>query len=144
MLGYTPPPVQCMLGYGQQAGGTHPTGMHSCFIMILKQECIPVGCVPAARRLYARVCFPGGCLVQGWGGVPGPGGWCAWSGGACLVRGVCLVWGGGVPGPGGRGVSALGGSASVPCGIPPPPPPCEQNDKQVQKYYLGHKLRCGR
>ena len=21
-----------MLGYGQQAGGTHPTGMHSCFI----------------------------------------------------------------------------------------------------------------
>ena len=26
---YTPRP-QCMLGYGQQAGGTHPTGMHSC------------------------------------------------------------------------------------------------------------------
>ena len=24
------PPRQCMLGYGQQAGGTHPTGMHSC------------------------------------------------------------------------------------------------------------------
>ena len=24
------PPVQCMLGYGQQVGGTHPTGMHSC------------------------------------------------------------------------------------------------------------------
>ena len=24
------PPVQCMLGYGQQAGGTHPTGMQSC------------------------------------------------------------------------------------------------------------------
>ena len=23
-------PPQCMLGYGQQAGGTHPTGMHSC------------------------------------------------------------------------------------------------------------------
>ena len=23
-------PAQCMLGYGQQAGGTHPTGMHSC------------------------------------------------------------------------------------------------------------------
>ena len=22
--------AQCMLGYGQQAGGTHPTGMHSC------------------------------------------------------------------------------------------------------------------
>ena len=26
------PPVQCMLGYGQQADGTHPTGMHSCFL----------------------------------------------------------------------------------------------------------------
>ena len=25
------PPTQCMLGYGQQAGGTHPTGMYSCF-----------------------------------------------------------------------------------------------------------------
>ena len=25
------PPAQCMVGYGQQAGGTHPTGMHSCF-----------------------------------------------------------------------------------------------------------------
>ena len=25
------PPAQCVLGYdGQQAGGTHPTGMHSC------------------------------------------------------------------------------------------------------------------
>ena len=23
------PPTQCMLGYGQQAGGTHSTGMHS-------------------------------------------------------------------------------------------------------------------
>ena len=25
------PPAQCMLGYGQQAGGTDPTGMHSCW-----------------------------------------------------------------------------------------------------------------
>ena len=23
---------QCMLGYSQQAGGTHPTGLHSCFV----------------------------------------------------------------------------------------------------------------
>ena len=39
-LGRHPPPAQCMLGctppadttgYGQQADGTHPTGMHSCF-----------------------------------------------------------------------------------------------------------------
>ena len=26
----TPPPAQCMLGYGQQTGSTHPTGMQSC------------------------------------------------------------------------------------------------------------------
>ena len=25
---------QCMLGYGQQAGSTHPTGTHSCFSLI--------------------------------------------------------------------------------------------------------------
>ena len=24
------PPTQCMLGYGQQAGGKHPTRMNSC------------------------------------------------------------------------------------------------------------------
>ena len=30
MLGHTHTPAQCMLGYGQQAGGTHPTGMYSC------------------------------------------------------------------------------------------------------------------
>ena len=29
-LGRHHPPAQYMLGYGQQAGGTHPTGMHSC------------------------------------------------------------------------------------------------------------------
>ena len=38
MLGYTPWPSACwdtppcMPGYDQQAGGTHPTGMHSCGI----------------------------------------------------------------------------------------------------------------
>ena len=30
------PSVQCMLRYGQQAGGTHPTGMQSCFSLNLK------------------------------------------------------------------------------------------------------------
>ena len=30
--GQTPPPAQCILGYGQQAGGTHPTGTHSCYV----------------------------------------------------------------------------------------------------------------
>ena len=44
----TPPgrytPHQCMLGYGQQAVGTHPTGMHSCsaflFTVTLFQDLI--------------------------------------------------------------------------------------------------------
>ena len=34
-------PSQCMLGYGQQAGGTHSTGMHSClwnFLVIFWTE----------------------------------------------------------------------------------------------------------
>ena len=31
------PSAQCMLGYGQQAGGKHPTGMLSCsFVVILR------------------------------------------------------------------------------------------------------------
>ena len=28
--GIHPPPAQCMLGYGHQSGGTHPTGMFTC------------------------------------------------------------------------------------------------------------------
>ena len=28
-------PAQCMLGYGQQAGGTHPIGMLSCLEQVL-------------------------------------------------------------------------------------------------------------
>ena len=43
-----------------------------------EQECIPVGCVPAARRPYAGVCFRGGgglgSAWSGGGGLPGPGG----------------------------------------------------------------------
>ena len=68
-----------------------------------EQECIPVGCVPAVRRPYAGVCFPGGCLVQGGSaprGVPGLEGY-ARGGmlpGGCMVWG-CMVWG--VYGPGG-------------------------------------------
>ena len=79
-----------------------------------EQECIPVGCVPAARRPYARVCFPGG--GPGPGGVPGPGGSApgrGWGVGG-LVRGVCS-WGGGIPA----------------CTEAEPPPSREQNDKQV-------------
>ena len=32
-LGRHPSPYPSTMGYGQQAGGTHPTGMHSCSCM---------------------------------------------------------------------------------------------------------------
>ena len=52
-----------------------------------KQECIPVGCVPAARRPYARVCSHcrGGGVVSAPGRVSAPGGVC--SGGGVCSRG---------------------------------------------------------
>ena len=110
----------------------------------MEQECIPVGCVPAAHRPYAG--------VWSGGGVSGPGGVCSRGGvsgpGGCLLPGGCLVWG--VSAPGGvclGGVYALGGvclGVSTPVGggvcsrggggIPActeADPPCEQNDRQV-------------
>ena len=66
------------------------------------QECIPVGCVPAARWPYAGVCFPGGGEVCFLGGCLLPGG--VWSGGCLLLGGVCFPGGvcsQGVSGPGG-------------------------------------------
>ena len=80
--------------------------MSKCSNFRRKQECIPIGCVPAARWPYAGVCFLGGVLRPG---------------GVYLVLGVYLVGGvlspGGVSGAGGcllqggllRGVSAPGG-----------------------------------
>ena len=62
--------------------------------------------------------------------MPGPGGGPVSGLGGCLVR-----VGGGLPGLGGGGVSGLGGvpgpggSASVPCGIPPPPPVNRMTDR---------------
>ena len=55
--------------------------------LILKQECIPVGCVPPASVaiLRRRVSAWGGCLPRGvsaWGGLPGSAWW------GCLPRGV--------------------------------------------------------
>ena len=86
-----------------------------------QQECIPVGCVPAARRPYAGVCFPGGSALGG-----------------CLVRGGG-AWSGGVPGPG--GVCTQGGLCSEGVGIPActeadTPPPL-WTDTRLWKYYLG-------
>ena len=115
----------------------------------------PGGCLLWGVSALGGVCS-GGCLL--WG-VSAPGG-SAWRGllrgsapGGCLLWG-CLLWG--VSAPGGsawggllRG-SAPGGcllwGVSAPrgwCGIPActeADTPCEQNDKQVQKYYLGHNF----
>ena len=62
------------------------------------QECIPVGCVPAAHWPYAG---RGGGGIQSRGGLPGLGGLGLWSrgglpspGGVSGPGGVCLVWGG--------------------------------------------------
>ena len=57
--------------------------------LIFEQECIPVGCVPAAHWPYAAVCFGGGGL-PGPGGLPDPAGGGGWSRGVCLVQGGCL------------------------------------------------------
>ena len=45
------------------------------------------------------------------------------------------TWSWGVPGPGGGGIPAF---------TEADPPPREQNDKQVQKYYLAPNFVCGR
>ena len=63
--------------------------------------------------------------------MPGPGG--------CLVPGVSAQ-GGGVPGPGG---SAPGGGGGILACLRQTPS-CEQNDRQVQKYYLAPNFVCGR
>ena len=68
----------------------------------------------------------GGCLLPGagvwsWGGgLSAP--WGVWSGVGGLLPGWCLIWG--------VCLSAFWDTTSPP----------EQNDKQVQKYYLGHNF----
>ena len=60
-----------------------------------------------------RESAPGGVGAWSRGCVSGPGG--------CLIRGDAWFWGG------------------VPA-CTEADPPCEQNDRQVQKYYLGHNF----
>ena len=80
-----------------------------------QQECIPVGCVPAAQWPYAGICFRGGGVCSRRGSALGGG--CLLPGGVCY-QGVLLL--GGVCSEG--GVSALGGVCSQGgvggCGIP--------------------------
>ena len=92
--------------------------------MQMRQECTPVGCVAAAHWPLYRSLLPGGVSTPvgvSARGVSAPGG--------------CLLW----------GVSAVGGVCSgVVCsrggGVWRGRPPCEQNDRQVQKYYRGHNF----
>ena len=67
---------------------------------MLKQDCIPEGCVPPACCPYLPACTAGG----------GGG---AYSRKGCLLQGMPVSWGGGGPAP--RGVSALGMPAWVGC-----------------------------
>ena len=88
------------------------------------QECIPVGCVPAARRPYAGVCFLGG------GCLPGPGG--------VLLLGGCLV--GGVWHPG--GVCLVRGGSGIPACTEADTPPVDRHTPV--KTLPWPQLRCGR
>ena len=82
--------------------GNCPFIFVSLFVKLsLKQDCIPVGCVPPACWPYLPACsaLGGVCSggvpalgdVPGLGGVPAPGG-CTWSGGVSSPGGVCS-WG---------------------------------------------------
>ena len=53
------PPAQCMLGYGQQVGGMHPTGMHSCFVFFLFFVFLfgAVVCAVTSKLLTKITCF---------------------------------------------------------------------------------------
>ena len=106
----------------------------------IKQECIPVGCVPADRWPYSGVCCSGGVYLV-------PGG-CSWSqGGGCSWSGGC------VPGPGGCTWSRGGfvylvqgeGVYLVPGGCLVRYSPREQNEWQTGvKILPWPKLRFGR
>ena len=89
----------------------------------LKQECIPVGCVPPSG---------GGCLlprgVSPWQGGLLLGG-SPWRGGGLPGRGVSLA--GGVPPSGGLLAWGSPWWGGIPACTEADPPPCEQNDRQV-------------
>ena len=54
------PPAQCVLGYGQQVGGMHPTGMHSCFFfcfLFFLSLFGAVVCAVTSKLLTKITCF---------------------------------------------------------------------------------------
>ena len=117
-----------------------------------QQECIPVGCVPAAHCLYAGVCFWGD-VCSGWVGV------CSWGGGCLLLGrvcsggvvvsapgGVCFRKGcmlrGGIPAcigcPGGCLLPGGGGGipACIEAETPPPPHPVNRMTNRCKNITL--------
>ena len=119
----------------------HSSRMHTGHSLTVCRSLLPGGGVSApggsapegvvwsgGSSLLGGVCS-GGCLLQG---VSASGG-----GGGCLLGGLLLggVWSGGV----------LPGGCLLPGGVVSQhalrqTPSREQNDKQVQKYYLGHNF----
>ena len=89
---------------------------------------------PLVARISQHALFPGGmCTCWGVG--------CTWMGG--VPAWGCICPRGGVPA---QGVPAQGGwGCTCPWGgTCSGTPPCEQNDRQVQKYYLTPNFVCGR
>ena len=78
------PPVQSMLGYGQHAGSTHPTGMQSCFLF----KCSVLTFLPPANEVWGKVMFLHLCVTTG----------------ICLQGGPASGW----------GVSCMGGLGRPP------------------------------
>ena len=103
------------------------------------------GCLFPGGVCSGGVCS-GGCLLPGGvcsGGSALGGGVC--SRGGLSAPGECLLWGVSALGVSAPGVSALRGRRCLLWGVVSQhalrqTPPCEQNDKQVQKYYLGHNF----
>ena len=121
----------------------------TAFQLHIWQECIPVGCVPAAHWPYAAVFFLGGgvCLVQGGspcqvlGGfsLPGLGG-SPWQ----VPGGFSLPGRGGLPARsrGGSPCQVQGGYGIPACTEADTPPPVDRHTPV--KTLPWPQLRCGR
>ena len=119
----------------------HSSRMRTARLLTVSQHAllggVPAGDVPARGLVYLwGVYLLRGCtwgIMYLPGGVPAQGCTCL---GGVPARGLYLLEGVYLPGvvPAGEGVPARGGTC-------PGTLPCEQNDRQVQKYYLPPKLR---
>ena len=97
----------------------HSSRMHTARLLAVSPS---MYCARGVSALEGCVCSggvsaPRGCLLPGGGLLPG---------GVSASRGVCLLSGG------------------IPSCTEADTPPHEQNDRQVQKYYLAPNFVCGR